>query len=501
MGRSLFGMLHRRFGTRLSGAERTRRIREHQERLRSAVPLGVLRAKPSTGSSPGTVAIIGAGFAGCAAAYTAKQLGFTVTIYDAIGTPGGRVTSSRKVVPGRILETGGELIGLNHGAWLVLANEFGFALGVVTPDDDYSGMGLTSPLILNGTSYTYDEQGRLYDTMQSIFNEWITESAVVTMPFAPWLATNAIVLDAQNLGEKIPLGAPADVVKAIETEFELNNTLPISAQSWLANLAQFQAGGGQGYFDDTEALRSTAGNQQLAIRLVRDLSLVKQTVSEINTSSKGVMLSFQSGAPQAGPFDSVIVATSVAIWKSIQVDGQPFPYPPISSGPAIKYLAPATQRYWIPDSLAPSGMSNTLGMTWEGTDNQADTAGFDLTVFSAGTAAQNAIDNGGSDSYFAPLLSQLYPRFSTSGGTFVNSSGAEHILTGYSCPGPKEVVGAQQSYITPYKDRLWVAGEHTSPGWFGFMEGALESGLIAAVRMAMTLEVDLRPEWGGTQAL
>ena len=63
------------------------------------------------------------------------------------------------------------------------------------------------------------------------------------------------------------------------------------------------------------------------------------------------------------------------------------------------------------------------------------------------------------------------------------------------------MVGAQQSYVTPHNGRLLVAGEHTSPAWFGFMEGALESGITAAARMARLAGVDLQPEWGGTTAL
>jgi len=61
-------------------------------------------------------------------------------------------------------------------------------------------------------------------------------------------------------------------------------------------------------------------------------------------------------------------------------------------------------------------MSDVLGMTWEGTDNQVDTAAFDLSVFAGGTAAWSAIEHRGSDSYFAPLVAELYPGFATSGG-------------------------------------------------------------------------------------
>jgi monoamine oxidase len=447
------------------------------------------------------VAVVGAGFAGCAAAFVADQLGFEVTVYEASDQVGGRVSSSETVVPGRILETGAELIGLNHPVCIAVADLFGFALGVVTPDDDYAGAWLQSPLILDGVSYDQQAQAQLYDGMQSVYDSWIAQSAVVTNPWAPWETPNAAGLDAQTLGANIPAGTPADVAYAIATEFELNNTIPVDEQSWLANLAQIQAGGGQGFFDDTEVFRCTAGNQQLAVSLLGDLPLATQTVSAIDTTAaEGVTLTFADGQT-VGPFDYVIVATSVAMWPSIQVDGVEFPYAGVDSGPAIKYLAPLETRFWIQELLAPSGMFDRLGMTWEGTDNQADTAGFDLTVFAGGGAAQAAIDHGGSDAYFAGLISDLYPGFPPTHGHFEDSSADPTIKTGYSCPGLGQVVDAQRSYVTPYNERLFVAGEHTSPAWFGFMEGAFQSGVVATARMARLAGVDLRPEWGGTTAL
>jgi monoamine oxidase len=487
MGQSLFRMLHRRYGTRLSGGDRRRRAAQHYERARSVIPLEIVQAWPRVGASPGTVAIIGAGFAGCAAAWVASGLGFEVKVYDALGAPGGRVRSSREVVSGRILEEGAELIGLNHPCWLTLAEIAGFALSAVTAEDKQGGGRLESPLILEGRSLGEKKQKQLYEDMQSVFDSWIAQSSVVAHPRAPWTTLDAPTLDAQNLGDNIPAGTSPAVITAIKTEFELNNTIPASKQSWLANLAQFQAGGGQAFFDDTEVFRCTAGNQQLAAWLVDDLPLVRQTISAIDTSDR-VWLQFVDGRKE-GPFDYLIVATSVAMWPSIEVDGKPFPYAGIESGPAIKYLAPVAKRFWISDGLSPDGMSDVLGMTWEGTDNQADTAGFDLTVFAGGPAARNAIDNDGTDHYFARLIAQLYPGFTTSGGTFVNWPENPAVRTGYSCPGPGQVVGAQRSYTSSYNECLFVAGEHTSPAWFGFMEGALESGMLAACRVAETAGV------------
>ena len=500
MARSLYSVLRGRFGSRVSGAERARRAAEHYERVRGVLPLELVRASRQTGASPGSVAVVGAGFAGCAAAFVADLLGFEVTVYEAGDRVGGRVRSSQTVVEGRILELGAELIGLNHPVCIAAADLLGFALSVVTPDDDYAGAWLESPLILDGQSYDQQAQAQLYDGAQKVYDAWIEQAALVADPWAPWQTPDADELDAQNLAEQIPAGTPADVAAFVAMDFELNNTTPIVDQSWLANLAQIQAGGGEDFFDDTEVFRCAAGNQQLAVGLLGELPLVNQTVSAVDTTpEEGVMLT--ADGQTAGPFDYVIVATSVAMWPSIRVDGGGFPYAGVESGSAIKYLAPVDTRFWIRQLLSPSGTFDRLGMTWEGTDNQADTAAFDLTVFAGGGAAEDAIAHGGRDDYFAPLVSELYPGFPSTRGTFVNWRAEPTIGTGYSCPGPGQVVGAQQSYVTPHNGRLFVAGEHTSPAWFGFMEGALESGIAAVARMAQLAGVELRDEWGGTSAL
>lgn len=59
MGRSLYGMLHRRFGRRPTGAERVRHARQFEERLRAVLPIGVLQARPAAGAPSPTAAVIG----------------------------------------------------------------------------------------------------------------------------------------------------------------------------------------------------------------------------------------------------------------------------------------------------------------------------------------------------------------------------------------------------------------------------------------------------------
>jgi hypothetical protein len=117
MARSIFAVLHRRFGDPLAGAELRRRTAERFERVGEAPSVDFSAALRPGGVKP-KLAIIGAGFAGCMAAYLTKA-GMDVRIFDPLDRAGGRVWSSlpssqEPVVPGRIVEKGAELIGLNH---------------------------------------------------------------------------------------------------------------------------------------------------------------------------------------------------------------------------------------------------------------------------------------------------------------------------------------------------------------------------------------------------
>ncbi len=77
------------------------------------------------------VIVIGAGFAGLAAAYELQSVGYKVTVLEAQREVGGRVLSRHDVVPGEVMEGGAELIGLNHLAWWSYKHKFGLRFPIV----------------------------------------------------------------------------------------------------------------------------------------------------------------------------------------------------------------------------------------------------------------------------------------------------------------------------------------------------------------------------------
>jgi len=254
MGRSLFAKLHRRFGRRIGGDERRQRAAAHYERLREAMPVGLVGAPQRIASTAPRVAILGAGFAGVSAAWFAARAGFAVTLIEP-RVAGGRVSSTHTLVPGRILEAGAELIGTNHPLWLALAQHFGFAMSIVSSEENYAAAGLEMPLVLDGRHLSGSEQKTLHHDMEEVFHRWGEESKIVRNPWMPWMTTGAEGLDAQSVASKIPAKTSDLARKAILLELELDNCIPTEQQSWLGALALLAAGGGFAIFEAAEVFR------------------------------------------------------------------------------------------------------------------------------------------------------------------------------------------------------------------------------------------------------
>ena len=188
--------------------------------------------------------------------------------------------------------------------------------------------------------------------------------------------------------------------------------------------------------------RCSAGNQALARRLAAGLDMNQGRATNIHTGDR-IFIDLDGGAKE-GPYDYVVVAVPSVAMEKITIDGKPFPYRAIAHGPAVKYLSAVERRFWISEGVAPSGMSDNLGMMWEGTDNQMDTAPFDVSVFAGGRPAQHAIDAGGGAPYFAPRLTALLPHYNATHAEFENWP--KRIGMGYSCPARGEVTTKQKAY-------------------------------------------------------
>jgi len=513
LSRSLFRRLHQLLGPRLSGLERTRRAQAHRDRLGQFLPMNVMtNPVPLSLDKPLRVAVIGGGFAGLAAATVLKNLQFSVTLFEARDNMGGRVESTSTFVQNRILERGAELVGSNHTLWTFAAQHLGLGLSVITEEDEYIGERLREPIRISGHRLTPPEAKNLYDLMKRAVGELTRQAGVVTDPYNPWMTPDAAKLDKTTLESWIH-GFTSDPLlrSVLEFEFSNNNAVATRAQSLLAVLTQIAGGGGNDYWEDTEVYRCENGNAALATGLAQrltngtPLATIHQPeiVTNINVDERKVSVVSKSGNSSRPPLttvcDFVVIAIPPTVWSSITFGGVTFPIGPIQTGPAVKYLAETRNRYWLRQGDAPSGVDNDMGMLWEGTDNQMGASGIDLTVFAGGPSAA-AIGKTPPDDYFRPRIEALLPGFKGSGGfvrsQFANWPNENFIRTGYSCPAPGQVMTLLVWMQQAIAGRIFLAGEHVSPPFFGYMEGALQSGLAAACRIAIAAHISIPASLG-----
>ena len=414
-----------------------------------------------------------------------------MVVLEARGRTGGRVHSVTKFTTARIIEAGAELIGLNHPMWLDYAREYGLELSVFTPEDIFAGAGLEEPIFINGALLTPEQQRFVFDEMTCVI-EQITMEAIPIDAVKPWNSPDALALDNMSLGDRLSQFDISELTRQVfSASMENDNAVPIFQQSYLGTLAAVKGGGLMDYWTESEVFRCGTGNQSLANCMLKELEcsgccrmLFNCPVTDITIFNEQVLVC-SGGMCFTG--DYVVLTVPPSVWPYIRITPR-FPNnlnPAL--GPAIKYLSNIRSRFWIQEGLAPTGLSDELGLTWEGTDNQMliRGQGLEMTVFAGGTYAESAMNARNTREYFTTRISELYPCFKKNAlmDWFVDYPRIAWTKTGYSCPSPGQVTTLGPIFSMPYHDRLFFAGEYASPDFFGFMEGALESGLYAVLNM------------------
>jgi monoamine oxidase len=109
----------------------------------------------------------------------------------------------------------------------------------------------------------------------------------------------------------------------------------------------------------------------------------------------------------------------------------------------------------------------------------------ELSLFAGGSAANAAIrtflDQGdaGVLRFYDERIKEMYetyPEKRLAKTDFIAWPLDPWTMTGYSCPAPGDVCRVGPNLAKPHEKRLYFAGEHVCLPYFGYMEGALQSG-------------------------
>lgn len=430
------------------------------------------------------IVIIGAGFGGLSAAYQLLQAGHDVTMLEARARVSGRVVTMRDMVPGKIVEGGGELIGANHPAWLGYAQRFGLTMRDVTEEDgDF-------PILLGDRLLDASESEALWGELETAL-AGLNEMARAVDPLKPWEAPDAAALDARSIGEWIDGCGAGDLCRAaMHTLMTADNGVDSGDQSLLANLAMIAGGGHESFWTDSEVYRCAEGNQSLAIKLAEaigaDRIRLEAKVDRVERSGSVWRVAVGGDVIEC---DDVVVAVPPSVWDGITFD-PPLPESlRVQMGRNTKHLTVLSRAVWretgrAPDSLA----SGPVQLTWHETDNQDSQTEprVVLTSFAGGSAtdAIRKLERGPREIAIRQHLERLFAGASRAALATRDMDWVAEPLTraSYSFPARGQLTTCGP-ILADGLDRMHFAGEHCCPGFVGYMEGALQSGVALAKRI------------------
>ena len=486
MSRSLYARLHRRFGPKTDPITRREMLRLTAASAAGLLLSGHAYGMPHRSAEGGKrVVVVGAGFGGLACAHELRSAGYDVTVIEARERIGGRVLSFADFIPGRNVEGGGELIGSNHPTWVAYKEKFGLEFLDIVESED-----LAYPIVLGGERLDDEAAEALWEEMDAALGRMNADAEPIEAD-QPWESPEAARLDQRPTSDWISKLDCSDLCKrAIRAQLTNDNAVDVEKQSYLGNLTAVKGGGLERYWTDSEVYRCKGGNQQLAARLAEaigaDRIVLKLAVKEIKLSSSGARVACADG--RTLEVDDVVLACPPPTWSKISI-APPLPRSLTPQmGVAVKYLTHVKTRFWKELGLAPDlATDGDIGYTWESTDAQPGDENAGLTAFSGGPSADRCRSRPAEprDAAYREQIEKVYTGFADNlvAKRFMDWPG--EALTGgsYTFPAPGEIT-AMGPTLRKGLGRLHFAGEHACYKFVGYMEGALNSGVSLAKRIA-----------------
>lgn len=448
------------------------------------------------------IAIVGGGIAGLHAAYQLKKAGLQATVYEARTRLGGRMQSVTGAVGlGLVSEVGGQLINTDHTDMLALVEDFGLTLFNRAED------AAQSPF--PETAFYFEGQHRSE-----------AEVAENLRPLAQQIATDAIRLDANydrlapefdrlsvtqyldRHADKIPTPFIRRLIEeTIRTEYGVEPSQS-SALQLLFNLPLVRGNEVKVLGASDEVYLVKGGVSQIIEGLANALAgqiRMGMRLTRLESQGQGYRLSFGNTQVEA---DYVIVAIPLTVLRQVDLRVN-LPaklkkfIQEVNLGSNEKLLAGFNQKVWRQSNGFVGEVWTDLGFSeaWEGSQAQTDRKEGELTFYFGGNPVKS-LQLGSASTQGKRWVQQFNAIIpgaqAASNNQFLRTAWTQDPLTqgAYTNfkPGQLTEFGSYfyiESNNPNYRQDVAVgnlvfAGEHFSDAFYGFMNGAAETGRLAA---------------------
>jgi monoamine oxidase len=393
------------------------------------------------------VIVVGAGFAGLAAADELYRAGADVEVLEARDRVGGRVWS----VPfaGATAERGAEFI-LPHDTQLTeLARR------------------LELPLVRKGT---------LYGNREPRGGEAVSSDEIAAA--MEQLSALPEIHGETVYGALSRAGCASGVADAIAARLE------VSCAYGADDLDASVLREGAGAFGDFPTHTVQGGNDRIARRLAAALGdnvRLSSPVRSIRWSERELQVSTDDAEARA---DAVVVAVPASVVEEIKFE-PPLDQRKVDAHRAVRYGQAAKLFVPLGTPAPPSQVLSVSGRWWCYTQLGADGEPLPFVAAFAGSPrAIEALDLGNGSGRWVEDLARLRPDLELDAGGALISTWAEDpwVRGAYSARSATSSI-EDPELSRPLGGRLAFAGEHTAGRWHGLMEGALRSGRRAAAEL------------------
>lgn len=427
------------------------------------------------------IVIVGAGMAGLHAAYLLRRNNIfkNVTIYEASNRTGGRMFTQRLNGNDGTTELGGEFIDYNHWDMINLADHFGIKKLLKHQDDLIPEL-----FLIDGHRYHQEDAIRAF---QKIRKRVAADSQLE--------GEELTKLDRTSLEQYLnQLQVDDWFRKALGVAYVGEMGLDLAEQSAL-NFVDLIGAQEEGEFDmfgdSDESIKFKGGNQQICDRLaeaVEDQIRLNHALVAIKNKGKGFVLTFAGEAKQVEA-DVVIMTIPYTVLRHVEgvknLEGMTTEkwkcISELGAGKNGKYFLDMKSRIWREQNYQGYLYTNAIHTSWDSFHLQNYNQGRSVySVFFGGEAGAN-VANGGGVAYLDEV-DRAFPGFKdTYNGYTSQMNWWKHKWAqgSYICPQPGQYTMLLDHVATPVGN-MYFAGEHTSSEFGGFMNGAAESGRIAA---------------------